>query len=572
MNLLVRSLVDEFLAAQGTINDGRDFEQFVSYSIISREYGRIFDLDSIIVGDGNDTGIDALAIIVNGYLVEEEDEINDLLSKNGYLNIKYIFIQAKSSEAFDASEINNFIFGVKDFFKETPALICNDDISRKRQLSQYLFRHASRFEPNPICSLFYVSTGRFTNDLQDHTAVMEQGKNDLLSLDFFSSVNAKILGASEISECYKKSKRALSTTIYFSNKVTLPTITDVQVAYIGILPLSEFSKLITEDSVDIANVFEDNVRDFQSLNNTVNLSISTTLDGDGYSLFPLLNNGVTIVASSIKATGDNLTIFDYQIVNGCQTSNVLFQHLKKEELTGLSVPIKLIITEDEGIKNNITVATNSQTPIKREQLTALTDLQRQLEQFYKASKKIEELYYERRSRQYDNASPSIPQSRIITISNQIKSFSAMYYKNPHRVTSYFGSLTKNIGTDKSDIFNIRHRLLPYYVAGFTYFRLESCFRNGTIDRKYKKVRYFLLMLFKLLLQPQEVNSTILNSDKRAEKYCAPMIDVLKNNDECVKTFIAATEVIEKSKVDFNDKDIIKQATTTEKIINMLHGV
>ena len=74
------------------------------------------------------------------------------------------------------------------------------------------------------------------------------------------------------------------------------------------------------------NVFEDNVRDFQGDNNDVNGGIASTLNNDDSEIFSVLNNGVTIVASSISPTGDQFTINDYQIVNGCQTSNVLYQY------------------------------------------------------------------------------------------------------------------------------------------------------------------------------------------------------------------------------------------------------
>ncbi|WP_446719262.1 AIPR family protein, partial [Herbaspirillum sp. C7C2] len=40
-------------------------------------------------------------------------------------------------------------------------------------------------------------------------------------------------------------------------------------------------------------------------------------------LFCVLNNRVTIVATSLTPAGNHFTLRDYQIVNGCQTSNVL---------------------------------------------------------------------------------------------------------------------------------------------------------------------------------------------------------------------------------------------------------
>ena len=64
----------------------------------------------------------------------------------------------------------------------------------------------------------------------------------------------------------------------------------------------------------------------------------------------MLNNGVTIVASSISPTGDQFTLTDYQIVNGCQTSNVLFNNKDGQFINNVFVPIKLIATTDDEVK------------------------------------------------------------------------------------------------------------------------------------------------------------------------------------------------------------------------------
>ena len=87
-----------------------------NYAIISNEYNKTFDVNSITVGSGHDTGIDGIAIIVNGHLIEEMDEVSDLLKNNGYLDVTYIFTQVKTSSYFEAKEINNFYFGIQDFF------------------------------------------------------------------------------------------------------------------------------------------------------------------------------------------------------------------------------------------------------------------------------------------------------------------------------------------------------------------------------------------------------------------------------------------------------------------------
>ena len=105
----------------------------------------------------------------------------------------------------------------------------------------------------------------------------------------------------------------------------MPDVDAVNEAYFGFLPWSEFKKLIMDESgVLIKRLFFDNVRDWQGYND-VNTGIRDTLSTpDKRKQFVLMNNGVTIIAKTLQSVGNKFTIEDYQIVNGCQTSHVLF--------------------------------------------------------------------------------------------------------------------------------------------------------------------------------------------------------------------------------------------------------
>lgn len=170
------------------------------------------------------------------------------------------------------------------------------------------------------------------------------------------------------------------------------------------IPFKEFKKIIVDENDRIQNVFEDNVRDFQGDSNDVNKRILSTITGESVDLFSVLNNGVTIVTNSLNNTGDTFTIKDYQIVNGCQTSNVMYNNRTSENIDEIHSPIKIIATENEDIKNQITFATNSQTQIKKEQLASVTQFQRYLEQYYNSFEGDKRHYYERRSKQYNRDS------------------------------------------------------------------------------------------------------------------------------------------------------------------------
>jgi hypothetical protein len=564
MDRITESLISELLANLEISSEGesKDFEKLTNYTVVSNEYNKTFDIETLTVGDGNDTGIDGIAIIVNGQLVESTDEVDDLLEKNNSLEIEYLFVQAKTSSNFDSGDINTFLFGVLDFFAINPKLVRNEDIKKFAEVSNYIIGKAPRFRENPSIKLYYITTGKWTDDT-NLIAVIDNGVGNLEQTNLFEKVTFNPFGARELAIAYRKTKESISTTINFSNRITLPKINGISQAYIGLLPFSEFLKIVSDSEDNILNVFEDNVRDFQGDNNDVNGGIALTLNNDDSEIFSVLNNGVTIVASSISPTGDQFTISDYQIVNGCQTSNVLYSNRKGTNINKVNIPIKLIATNDDEVKTRITLATNNQTPIKKEQLAALTQFQRSLEQYYNSYSGDAKIYYERRAKQF-NTDNSVLKSKIITVPYQIKSFAAMFLDEPHNVTSFFGTIVKRLNEGKAQIFNNDHSYAPYYTSSFAYYKLESFFRKGSIDTSFKKVRFHILMLFRIINEKESLPP--LNS-KKMEKYCNELLTILNDETKALKAFKKCTEIIENSGFDKSEKQNLKLLSKTKVLVD-----
>lgn len=565
MDRITQSLITELLTNLEINSEGesKDFEKLSNYTVVSNEYNKTFDIDTLTVGDGNDTGIDGIAIIVNGQLVESTDEVDDLLEKNNSLEIEFLFVQSKTSPSFDGADMNNFLFGVLDFFSTKPRLVRNEDIKRFAEVSNYIINKAPRFKENPSLKLYYITTGKWNNDA-NLMGIIENGTSNLEQTNLFEKVNFYPFGARELATAYRKTKESISTTINFSNRITLPKINGVSQAYIGLLPYSEFLKIVSDNDDNLLNVFEDNVRDFQGDNNDVNGGIATTLNNDDSEIFSVLNNGVTIVASTISPTGDQFTIFDYQIVNGCQTSNVLYNNRKGININKVNIPVKLIATTDDEVKTRITLATNNQTPIKKEQLAALTQFQRSLEQYYNSYNGDSKIYYERRAKQY-NSDNSVLKSKVITVPYQIKSFAAMFLDEPHNVTSFFGTIVKRLNEGKAQIFNNDHAYSPYYTSAFAYYKLESFFRKGSIETSFKKVRFHILMLFRILNEKE--NLPTLNSTKRMDKYCEELLSILNDESKALKAFKKCTAIIEESGFDKTDKQNLKLLSKTKVLVD-----
>ena len=411
----------------------------------------------------------------------------------------------------------------------------------------------------PTCKLYYATTGKWQND-QNLTAVIESGVAELLETDLFDDVEFIPCGSTEIQKYYRQTKNKLSVTINFINRITLPDINEIEESYFGLLPFSEFKKLIMDSKGNLYNVFYDNVRDFQG-DNPVNRGISKTLQDKKFDLFCVLNNGVTIVAQSLTATGNKFTLRDYQIVNGCQTSHVLYQNMDLKGIENLNTPTRIIVTDNDEIRDQITLATNSQTEIKPEQLEAKTLFQKNLEQYFATISGTGKLYYERRSQQYHSDS-SIPKTKIITIPIQIKAFASMFLQAPHLVSGYFGTIIKKLQTR---IFSNTHQYSPYYTSSLAHYRLETLFRTKSLDTKYKKARYHLLMIARILANPE--NMLPFNS-KKIDSYCQIIVDKLNDSKECSSLFCKAIDVFDKSGLDITEKQF-KSESQTKQILNYM---
>jgi hypothetical protein len=166
------------------------------------------------------------------------------------------------------------------------------------------------------------------------------------------------------------------------------------------------------------------------------------------------------------------------------------------------------------------------------------------------------------SNQYSSDNRVI-KTKIISIRVQIKAFAAMFLDNPHLVSGYYGTIAQRLG-DK--IFRPDHQLSPYYTSGLAYYRLETLFRTNTIDSKYKKVRYHLLMIFRRLANNQTVPSF---SSRRVNDYCDVIIKKLNDQDEFLSLFRESIEVAEGSGIDIGDKYQLKQREKTQILLKSL---
>ena len=520
------------------------FEHFANFCILSKIhpeafYNDSFKVEDINIGGGNDTGIDGIAIVVNEHIVSSIEEIDSLVDDLQRLDVKFIFIQSKTSPKFKAGDIGTFIFGVKDFFKEKASLKTNDDLENLRSLKDHIFSRSIMMDDKPNCDLHYVTTGKWTKDEN----VLGRTNNEISELkvkDIFSSVRFIPTDANTLETIYKEVKNKVTKEINFEKNTPLPRIDGVKEAYIGIIPLHGFINLISDSDNNIQKtLFYDNVRDYQGLN-PVNKEIKNTLRDENEQLkFPIFNNGVTIVAKNLNKVGTYFKVKDFQIVNGCQTSHLLFDNLKKIDSENVFVPLKLICSDNQEVINNIIKATNRQTEVKIEAFESLKDFHKSLQSYYDSFPKENKIYYERRPREYDAIFPPIPRYRIVTLAAQINAVISMFLNEPHSTHRYYGELLKAYS---GKIFQEHHKPDIYYVSSLALIKVDSIIKSNKIHFKYRKFKYHILNTLRVLISG--FNYPPFNS-KDIVKYCESIIDVLNDDNLLMKKIEITTSCIDK---------------------------
>ncbi|STY62130.1 AIPR family protein [Mannheimia haemolytica] len=578
-NEIVENNLAKFASSFGYEKKKQDeqFELFCNYIALD---GHILneELDVSTTGGGADLGLDGLVIIANNKIITDLVEVDEL-NKSIDIDVRLYFIQAKRGK-LELDELRTFYSGVVDFLnlgqyqEEGKDLekIANENIRDKYNILEAL-RNTKKIKSSIKYYLYYFYAG-YSDKTESVDIEKDKVIKEIIELNIgsptASNIFVKICNGDELIKMYKSIFNTIEKTIKPEDKIILTGNIGniINKSMLMSVSFNEFLKLIRdENDLLIYSVFEDNVRDFQS-KSELNKSIKDSLnkdtnegdkgDIDNKKFFGILNNGITIIADKVTEDGKNITLKNYQIVNGCQTSNILFESRNVKGIEDVFVTIKLLETDNEILKNTVIRSTNSQTEIKAEQLISLSDYSRKLEDYYLALAKSNSipLYYERRSNQY-RLNPDIKQINIITMASQIKGFTACILGKPEELS---GSYKKMLEEFKKSL-EKNNKESVYYLSALIYYRMQSYFRNNSIDSKNRKVQYYIMLAVSLLLIGKAEISK-LNSNK-IDVVCKKSIKYLCDDIKSLDLFKKALNIIENQIFDeTKDRYRDKNDTTT----------
>ncbi|MFE8597295.1 AIPR family protein [Archangium violaceum] len=563
-NKILTGLIKEFEEDFGIKggDEAKSFERLVNYVLLSKIDPEAFSEPAVfeqIDVDSNGTfGIDAFALLVNDNLIVNKDDIEHH-QKTKRLDVKFVLIQSKRSTSVDTGDLLKFTAAVKNFFSDKPAIGLAEDLLEARDLVDEIFKHENaRLFANrkPKLELYFATTGTAATDPTILGVIASEERNIHACVPEVQSVTLKHIHADYLIDLYSEIENRYSVTITFEKAIPCEKIEGVEQAYIGYLPAPEFLKLITgADGTLRKNLFYENVRDFQGADNSVNTEISETLsDSDMIDKFILLNNGITVVArefSNLRST--EYEISDYYVVNGCQTSNMIYKNKGRVgDNPKLKIPIKFIHTTSNDLIAKIIRSTNRQTPVPDEAFVSLEKFHKRLQEFYRVYGKTapESLYYERRSKEFTNTTAKIEKPRIVNLHAQIRSFASIILNEPQLVMS--NNPSSILRAHSSRLFAEDQKYIVYYLASLLLYLFGKYHDDKIIDGKYTISRYWVCWIARVLAFGK-IDLGPLNSSK-VEKECDRVIDLLKSKDYVTQLFTEATRILEASKLSYISKN------------------
>ncbi|MEN3234920.1 AIPR family protein [Methylobacterium ajmalii] len=523
MHLVTQSYFNAFCQSFGApYKDTKNFEAFANYCIFTKYTGDTVEVADLVY-DGADPGIDGAFMYLDDRAVMSFEELAEILdgSRREYA-VSIVFTQVKSSTHWLKVEIDSFIASIVDLLSDSPAQPHAEHLAEFRLMFKKIFENIGRIKNGlPNLHAYFLSAAPDT-EASEINAAFDIGEKALKRLGY-SHDTRYIKGHRDfIHNLWLAADGPVEARLPTIGYAPFPAAPSINNAYVATVLARNFidTVLKNKDGSPRKKLFEENVRDFLGVDADVNSEIAGTIGEEGRkSRFGLMNNGVTIVASSVRPAGQEIFIRDFQIVNGCQTSNVLISLDEKVDAS-VSLMVKLIEADQPSVIDDIVRATNRQSKVEDAQFISTLDVLRKLEHYFNARGATEanRLYFERRKGQYgpENIAPV----RIFDVRETARCYSAVAMMRPDLASRYPNRLT---GELLNDVFKPGSSEESYYTSCFAHYRLKLLLGNKKFDGRYSKLRWHLLCA--------------------ASKYCAENFKKLacKSRDEALYNLFAANE-------------------------------
>ncbi|MBI1936123.1 AIPR family protein [Candidatus Woesearchaeota archaeon] len=604
VNEEINNLDENFKNKPEDIKQGTAFMLF-SVKNIFKEFddNEIEDgiVDSQYRDETHDYGLDAVYVTANGANISTVEELAEYNKDTSFI---FHLLQFKRGNTLDMNTLLKFKDGIKKAFVDDEIDINQNEylFEKMHEVKEIRTKIFDQFSTQQIKVKSYLCfSGVKDTVLNDQ--LLKPHINDIKKLIVDASYNAEdieIIGAQELID-FERKKQEIITILNYKKSfkyITQTENTKKLNGYVCIIPTEEVGKLVKQWQ---RQLFERNIRDFYKNNDINNKIFATACSERESNYFWSFNNGLTITCSKIEEMPDDrYRIYGLQIVNGCQTSNTLYQayanlsrykelsnkenltdnekleleNIKKDKLQDNStLLVKIIETEDDDLIYKITETTNSQTPVKVFNLKANEDIHKNIEQFFLDY----DIYYERRVNYYKNQR----KSPLISMKELAQTYASVILLKPSlsrsRPSSMFASDYELIFPDPQ-VKQINYKL--YLIPVLIYFKVKkktrSILRNKSEKDSYKvallkyaKFHICCFFMHSILKEKYNEKEIITNYDEIKK--------IIENDNDFMKYFNNALNTLKEvlqSYAGNKNKDLVfyitKQMDLDNKIGKFIH--
>ncbi len=486
--ILMKRLVEDAFEEDGGGLSRSEFFELYSAEQVLKDYGLSWDeLEDGIVDGSDDGGVDAVYLFLNGVLVSSIEEVP---AKGKNPSIELWIIQSKETWGFAEKAVEALLASLPDLLSldasTNKLAMYNDAVQEKFMLFRDVYLKCASRIPRLEISVAYATLAAKPNAKVQTRCV--DLRASIVSLFSDAKIQIPMIGAPQL---FDKAMTAAPASYQLPVAEAMSTTGS---GFVGLVRLDHFFGFVEEASHNPGLLFEANVRDHQGANQ-VNKGIRSTLeDGDIGVDFWWLNNGVTIVTDGVTQAAKTLTMQNPQIVNGRQTTTEVLNYFASDvdvsdqpAQDGRHILVRVLVPQDDELRDKIIRATNSQTTIPLASLRATDPLQRQIEEFLRTNG----LFYDRRKNYYKNIGKK--RSDIVTIPFLAQSVMTLLLYRPDDARARPASLLKR-DEDYEKVFSPDYQLGLYLACAQALRRVDSFLAESDVDRSNRNNYRFLTLL------------------------------------------------------------------------------
>ena len=277
-NIILEEIIKQYKeTGDKSIDDDKNFEYFSAEQILKIENLDEDEIDSGLIGNSKDNGIDGFYILLDGELINQIDQI-EIESK--YKEMKVYFHQYKNQYKIEENVVLKFNNAFKDIldFENKELKGWNNELKEKILLLREIILKTATHAIKIKFIINHISKAN-SEDIKDNEAYW--GKVDNLKKTIKSAgisrldVEYDFIGGEELKNLsYRKPEYSIDL-ILKDSPLTLE-FGDNNIGYIALVSLKNYYNFIADNGNMRKYLFDSNVRDYQN-KTVVNKEIEDTI-------------------------------------------------------------------------------------------------------------------------------------------------------------------------------------------------------------------------------------------------------------------------------------------------------